>query len=389
MIKKRLFILLILLALTSIALIAFVSQKPVFSLSVEPKDSLILIDGKEVGKTQVKLRVVKGNHQIQAIKDGYHPYLQDVVINKNISQSIVLVPVQELVNPGKPVSLNIPAYSADLFWPVSSDTLIAVNQNNSFLIKIVKSVVSTLYAKPIYSYSFVNPLVALIEKGNLDKVAVLNIENGQSVNFNAKEISLVISVSLDPDVKTLFLLGKLDPAARTATLYSTPLDKFSPEPKGSFKADSVLSLPGNNILLTLTADAADLSKFSVFDITNDKYLYQGTGNGVLLSPYYENLAIYSTNAVGVVSLRSFVQKDFPFSFEKQKLFWKTQNILGILTNMLPGVKVSSINVESGIQTSAVEIPELSQVSVRSVLGYIENTLYLQDADGKIWPINLP
>lgn len=389
MTKKILFILLTLAALVSVLFIIFVSRRPTLTLSVEPKDATVLIDGKKIDKVQLKLRVAKGKHEIQAIKEGYHPYLQEITINENVSQSIVLIPIQEQVVQEQPIPLSIPPYSADLFQPISPDILIAINRNNSFLIKITKSGTTTLYAKPVYAYSFVNPYVALIEKGNLDKITVINIENGQLVSFDAKQVSPVISISLNPDGKSIFLFGKYNPATRAAILYLSPLNKFLPEEKGSFVADTVRSLPDNKIVLSLSADAADLSRFSVFDVTNAKYLYQTTGSGILVSPIYENLAVYSTNNVKVVSLSSFNQKTFPFSFENQKIFWKTQSSLGILTNSFPGIKVSLIDVQSGSQTSSIKIPQLDQISVRFILGYLENTLYLLDTDGKVWPVALP
>jgi len=389
MTKKILFILLTLAALASVLFIIFISRRPILTLSVEPKDATVLIDGEEAGTGPVKLRVTKGEHQIQVIKEGYHPYLQELMVNENTAQSVILIPIQEQTSPEQFVPLSIPPYSADLFQPISPDSLIAINKNNSYLIKITKSGTTTLYAKPVYAYSFVNPYVALIERGNLNKIAVINIENGQIISSDAKEVSPVISISLNPDGKSMFLLGKYNPATRASILYLSPLDKFLPEEKGSFVADAVQSLPDDKIVLSLSADAADLSRFSVFDLVNSKYLYQAKGNGILLSPYYESLAVYSSNNIAIVSLKSFKSKNYPFSFENQKIFWKTQSSLGILTNSFPGVKVSLIDIQSGSQTSSIKIPQLDQISVRFILGYLENTLYLLDADGKIWPIALP
>lgn len=389
MVKKRLLLLLILAALASVVFIVFSSREPVLTITIEPKDATVLIDGKKIDGAQKGVRVARGNHEIQAVKEGYYPYLQTMTVDGNASQAIILIPRQNGASQEPSAVLNVPSYSAGAFQPISSDTLIAINNNNSFLIKISKSGISTLYAKPVYSYSFVNPYVALIERGDLNKIAVINIETNQIITFDAKDISPVISISLNPDLKNMFLLGKHNPATRATVLYSNPLNKFLPEEKGSFFADSVQSLSGGSAILSLSADAANLSKFSVFDLVNSKYLYETKGNGALVSPYYENMAVYSTDNIAVVSLSSYIQKVYPFSSENQKIFWKTQNILGVLTNTFPGAKISFIDTQSGSQTSNIEVPQLNQVSVRFVLGYFENTLYLQDADGKIWSINPP
>ena len=380
---------LVLSTLASVLIIVFVSKEPTLTLSVEPKDATVLIDGKKLNNLQLKTRVSKGEHEIQVSKEGYRPYLQGTLVNKNTTLSIILIPAEEQVAKDQPLTLNVPPYAADFAQPASPDSLIAIDKKNFFLIRITKSGITTLYAKPVYSYAFVNPYVALIEKGGLDKIAIINIENGLVKNFDVKTILPVISISLDPSIKTVFLLGKHDPATRTATLYSSPIDKIILEDRGSFNADTIQSLLNNKIVFSLSADAADLSKFSVFDLVNSKYLYQTKGSGILTSPYYENLVVYSSSGISVVSLESFVSKKYPFSFGNQKVFWKTQSVLGILTNTFPGVKISSIDTQSGSQISNIEVPQLNQISVRFVIGYLEHTLYFMDADGKIWSVTLP
>ncbi len=389
MTKKIIIILTVLISITSLIFIFIVSKKPTLSLTIEPQGSTVLIDGAEIKNKALKIKVDQGIHEIQVVKEGYRPYQQEITIKEDYSQKIVLIPIDQEIVKEEPKILKISPYFAEDFRPISDKALIAINKNNSYLVKITDSGVTTLYSKPVYTYSYVYPFVALIEKGGQDKIVIINIENNQTKIYDARTISPIISIALETGAKKMFLLGKQDLSTRTSVLYTSPIEAFNPNEIGSFVADSLHSLPENKIVFSLSADAMDLSKFSVYDLSNSKYLYQTKGNGVLISPSFYNLVFYSSDNIILFNLDTTETKNHPFSFANQKVFWKDDNTLGILSNKYPGVSISLINFVSGYQTSNIDIPQLNQISIRFILGSYNNVLYLLDAEGKTWSVNLP
>lgn len=384
--RKKILILMSVLALLSVfVILALVGKKSTINIYAVPEDSTISIDNKDIGKGHITLRVANGTHQIQARMDGYNTYSEKMSVSKDASQTIILT--QNTQQQAGTVSIT--PFAAGSFQPVTTDTLIAIDSNNSNLIKIGKSGITTLYAKPVYAFSFANPYVALIEKGNRDKIAVINIENGNIKNFDVKSFAPVISISINSDIKNFYFLGELDPATRNSTLYLSPIDSFAPQNKGVYAADDIKALTNNKILLTLNADAADLSSFSIYDILNSKYLYRAKGNGAIISPYYKNIAIYSSNFLRTVSVSSLVEKPYSYSFDNQKVAWLDTDTLIVLTNKFPGVSFHKINIDTDSQTSNTELTKLNRVSVRFAIGVIDSNLFLQDSDGTVWSVNLP
>lgn len=386
--RKKILISLFVLALVSVFIIFIaINKNSTINIYTVPNDATISVDNKDLGKGHVTLSVTNGKHQIRAIKDGYNAYSESLQVSKNTSQTIILTPTQTA--PSQVGTVSITPYAATSFQPVSSDTLIAIDSNNSNLIKIGKDGTTTLYAKPVYAFSFVNPYVALIEKGNRDKIAIVNIEDGSVKNFDAKGVAPVISISMGGDIKNFYFLGNYNPATRNSSLYISSLDGFSPKNEGVYTADNVSALTGNKILLTATADAADSTNFSVYDVLNKKYLYNTNGAGALVSPSYKNLAVYSSDSLRIVSLGDFSEKSYDYSFTNQKVVWADADTLIVLTNEFPGVKFYKIDTLSNSQTSNTEVTKFNQVSVRFTIGVIEKNLYLQDSEGKVWLFNLP
>lgn len=377
--------------MSALALVSFfvilvlVGKKSTINIYAVPEDSNISVDDKDIGKGHVTLRVTNGTHQIRATRDGYNTYSEKMSINKDTSQTIILTQNTQQ----QAITVNTPPFAAGSFQPITTDTLIAIDSNNSNLIKIGKNGITTLYAKPVYAFSFANPYVALIEMGNRDKIAIVNIENGNIKNFDAKSFAPVISISINSDIKNFYFLGKLDPITRNSTLYINSLEDFNPQTKGVYAADNVKALADNKILLTLNADAADLSGFSIYSVVDKKYLYNTSGSGATISPSHKTVAFFSSNSLSSVSVDSLDKKDYGFSFTNQKIAWFDVNTLIILTNTFPGVQFNKIDTLSNSQTSKINIAKLSQISVRFVFGVIENNLFLQDSDGKIWSVNIP
>jgi hypothetical protein len=229
----------------------------------------------------------------------------------------------------------------------------------------------------------------LVEKGNRDKIAVINIESGSTKNFDAKDFSPIVSVSVGDDAKNFYFLGGYDTVTRNATLYTSSLDIFSPKSEGVCAADDIKALANNEVFLTLNADATDLSTFSIYDVSNKKYLYHTNGSGALISPSYKNVVIYSSTSLKIVSLNNLTEKFYNFSFINQKVVWFNPDILIVLMNGFPGVKFYKINASSNTQTSDYELTKLNQISVRFAIGVVENTLFLQDSVGKVWSAVLP
>lgn len=389
MTKKIIIVLTVLISIVSLVFIFIVSKKPTLSLIVEPQGSTVLVDGVEIKNKDLKIKTEKGVHEIQVVKEGYRPYQQEITIKEDYTQKIILVPIDQEIVKEDPKVFEISPYFAEDFRPISDQALIAINKNNSYLVKITDSGVTTLYSKPVYNYSYVYPFVALIEKEGQDKIVIINIENNQTKIYDARTLYPIISITIEAGAKKIFFLGKQDLSTRTSVLYSSPLENFAPSEIRSFIADSVQSLPENKIVFSLSADAMDLSKFSLYDLSSSKYLYQTKGNGVLISPSFYNLVFYSSDNIILLDLDTTKTKNYSFSFKNQKVFWKDDNILGILTNKYPGVNISLIDFISGYQTSNIDIPQLNQVSVRFILGSYNNTLYLLDAEGKTWSVSLP
>lgn len=386
--RKKILISMFILAVASIfAIFIFASKKSTINIYVVPDDAIINVDGKDVGHGHITLSVTNGKHQINVTRDGYNTYSESFPVSKDASQTIILTSVQSGQQPTGAV--NITPYSAVSLQPISTDTLIAIDSNNSNLIKIAKNGITTLYAKPVYSFSFVNPYVTLIEAENRDKMAVINIETGTIMSIDAKAYAPIISVSISSDASSFYFLGNYDTGTRNASLYTSPLISFSPSKEGDFIADGISSLPGNEILLTSSADAADSSSFSIYDTSNKKYLFNASGDGALVSPSGKNIAIYSSSSLGIISVADLSEKSFSFSFTNQKIVWADANTLLVLTNEFPGIKFYKIDCLSNSQTSESELAKLSQVSARYLIGVIANTLFLQDSTGKVWSVALP
>jgi hypothetical protein len=387
MFKKILIPLSVLAIIATVIIFAVINQKSVINIYTVPDDATISIDNKEVGKGHVSLGVTRGKHQVQAVRDGYNTYSESLSVTKDTTQTIALTPTQTLLQEVNTV--NVTPYAASSFQLVTPDTLIAIDSNNSNLIKIDKNGITTLYTKPVYAFSFVKPYVALIEKGDRGKIAVINIEKGSTKIFDATKEAPVVSISISGDAKNLYFLGNYNPANRSCSLFVNSLDTYSPTNKGVLAADGVSALNNGRLLLTFSADAADASVFAVYDVSSGKYLYRTSGSGAIISPSFKNLAIYSSTSLRGVSLESFAESPFDYSLEKQKVAWLDSDILVVLTNKFPGVEYRKINVTTDTQTSNTPINKFGNMSVRSALGIIGNTLYLQDSEGKIWSIRLP
>jgi hypothetical protein len=386
--REKIFILIFVLALILVSIFfVIINKKSTINIYVVPNNATVYVDNKEVGKGHITTRVTNGEHQIKATRDGYNTYSEDIPVSGDTSQTIILVSSQATQRPVGTV--NITPYAANSFQSTSSDTLIAIDSNNSSLIKIEKNQITTLYSKPVYAFSFVKPYVVLVEKGNRDKIAVINIESGSTKNFDAKDFSPIVSVSVGDDAKNFYFLGGYDTVTRNATLYTSSLDIFSPKSEGVCAADDIKALANNEVFLTLNADATDLSTFSIYDVSNKKYLYHTNGSGALISPSYKNVVIYSSTSLKIVSLNNLTEKFYNFSFINQKVVWFNPDILIVLMNGFPGVKFYKINASSNTQTSDYELTKLNQISVRFAIGVVENTLFLQDSVGKVWSAVLP
>jgi hypothetical protein len=386
--REKIFILIFVLALILVSIFfVIINKKSTINIYVVPNNATVYVDNKEVGKGHITTRVTNGEHKIKATRDGYNTYSEDIPVSGDTSQTIILVSSQATQRPVGTV--NITPYAANSFQSTSSDTLIAIDSNNSSLIKIEKNQITTLYSKPVYAFSFVKPYVVLVEKGNRDKIAVINIESGSTKNFDAKDFSPIVSVSVGDDAKNFYFLGGYDTVTRNATLYTSSLDIFSPKSEGVCAADDIKALANNEVFLTLNADATDLSTFSIYDVSNKKYLYHTNGSGALISPSYKNVVIYSSTSLKIVSLNNLTEKFYNFSFINQKVVWFNPDILIVLMNGFPGVKFYKINASSNTQTSDYELTKLNQISVRFAIGVVENTLFLQDSVGKVWSAVLP
>lgn len=295
--------------------------------------------------------------------------------------------------PPKKVSLratpieSLPGFSATSIVPTNINTLVGVERKTLSLIKITKNSVSTIHPEPVGSYSFDSPLVALLEKKQSEKITIIDISTNK-VRSISTTLAPIISIALVPNREEVFFLGKYSPSTRESKLYISSLEGFSPKELLSTKANKVEAISSSKVVLFEAADALDRSTISLFDVENNKTISTSTGNSFFVSPSHEKIAIQGSTSITILNLQTIATKRSRTLSGSVRVGWRDDSSLVILRNKLPGVEIAFLNTDTLESTPPLSIEALSQISAKSLVGIVENALFIEDSDGKLWEILL-
>lgn len=386
--KRLVFALFIIVTLLASLAIIFRPKGYNLTINAEPEGSAISVSGNLSASTKFEKKLPPGSYEIIVSKEGYITERQTIRLSQGTVFDIVLTKEIDASKLKTSQVTSVKPFSTTNLSPLTKDALVGIDQATSYLVKITQKSIATLYSKPVAFYSFVPPLVALVEVNDPTKIVLLDIEKGSLRAFSAEGLSPIVSVSLAPDLKSIYFLASYNANARNSKLFSSGIDVFSPKELFVTSADKVevASLP--QVILFESADALDKSSLTVFDVEKKRAVASLTGNSYLLSPTKGVVAVQSSNSIIFVNLNTFSKKIFPFS-SSNRYAWKNDLLVVLVKNRLPGVEISYLNGQSLTTTSSLPIVALESVSVRSVAGVIGDYLFLADTQGKLWQIILP
>jgi hypothetical protein len=257
----------------------------------------------------------------------------------------------------------------------------AINQIDGSLIKITPEETTTIYSKPVESFSHLNSSLAIIDKQNKNNLIIKNLNNNQNQTIDLKNISPIVSVSFSSNSAELYLLANLNVIKRTTDLYYLSLENPIPKKLTTTTATDLEVLSSQNILLFSYADGEDLSQVSIYNLPTSTTTFTKNANRYFTSPNKISICTISSQSFSIINLPDLSEQTLNIK-KALGVYWINDSELVILKNSNEGVVQATI---TPLTTNPIfkAIPSLKDKTLRSILGYADGQLYAINFYGQI------
>lgn len=329
-------------------------------------------------------KLKRGLYKVVIKKDGYIPEIREVNLNKDTNLQITML--RSLVNNTelsvKPVSFGSLLSKSGF----DEGVIYGINRENGFLVKFDGQKQTTIYNKPIEDYDIKGNTAVILERGNLSGIIVLDLTTLTQRTLNMKNVEPVTSVSLTEDSSSVFFLSGFSINGKISDINSVTLNGNELKTYSETSAQRLEVVNNDLILLYQENHAQDKNSINLYQLSTNKIVLKKTVNTYKLSPNKDYIFIQRLNNVEKVNIKDF--KNSTLSIKSGSRFvWKNNNTIILLKNNEGNVQYSILTTNPLNATSFQTLIEGS--AVLSAFGLVENKLYLQDYNNKMFSLNIP
>lgn len=388
-INKKILILFISIVILIFGAYFLMGKRFLLSISTYPQGSQININNKYRSSDTFSKKLTKDTYEVVVSKDGYvsQTFKFELTEDKNLVVSLNPAGVLDKVDVSR--FRGVGAYSVAEITKGEQDFLVAIDKRNNYLIKISNNSNSTIYGKPVYSYSFVYPYVALIEMQDMGKIVIVDLSKNNSVStFDAGIYSQVVSVSISKDAKNIYFLGNYDLKTGYSKLYKSSLNDFSASEIYTTQANVVNSLSDSYVLLLEQADGLDLSKTFLLSLSEFKVKYSSTCNYYKVSPSKKLVAVISSQRISLLDTDSLKTSIKSFS-NLVSVDWKNDITLLVVDKSGSDYKIYYLDINTLSLSEPFTQDVVNNLNIQSIVAIDNETLHYVDSSGNLNKISLP
>jgi len=282
--------------------------------------------------------------------------------------------------------------SIDPFVVVSSSAnvtesgdVISINRENGTLVKISKNNTKVLYPSPVFSFSFADPFVSLVEFENRNKIVVINIASNDSFTLETKETNNTISVSINADAQKIFFLSGFNARTGVSTLYTSSLNGFSPVALIDTAATKVEALSSSSVLLIEEGEASGLGKVHIYDTKNKRLSSAFSADKYSVSPGGLQLLLQTNGGFQLLNVASLSLSQTALPDGTRTVWESEEVVVNIKNTSRDSIEITKVKLLTG-EILSRKIAQTRQIV--NVIGITENELIASNIDGEIIKISL-
>lgn len=360
----------------------------ILTVTTQPQDALISINGFEEGRGNVKKAYPKGIVKISSELVNYIPDEREINLDSDKKITINLIKKIGLSSPPDKFRFkstqSVSIYSPNIINDVS---VTGYDKSLKMVFTANESAYTKIYTGDLSFYSFSDSYILFGDKNVKNKIFIYSTTDNKTTTVDVSEISPVIHASYVDSYDVLFLLGRYDPATRASNVYASKISEPGFQLITSTTSNSIEAIKDNLVILYEKLDGNDASFINILDLKTFNTVLSVTGNKYLISPSKKTLAIVSSDKISLVDLVGFSKRDIEFS-KTDKLVWNDEVSFILIHNKRPGVSYSYLETEFSEETKEVSIDELDGKTIKEIVGKSDKYLYLRDTEGAIWKISV-
>jgi hypothetical protein len=387
-INRKILILFAVFVVLILGIYFLAGNKYLLSISTYPQGSTISVNNKYKSESTFSKKLSKGTYEIIVSKEGYVSQTIKVELTKDENVVFSLKPANAVDQVEVSRFKNVGAYSIGDATKGEQDFLVAIDKRNGHLIKIDQGTISTIYAKPVYSFSFSYPLVALIEEADKSKIITIDLTNNKVSTLDASGSAPIVSVSLSKDVKSVYFLGNYDLRTRYSKLYKASLSKFVPEEIFTTQANIVNYLSESFILLLEEADGLDLSKAFILSLEDYKVKHTAMCNYYKVSSSREKIAFVSSQNITLFEINSLKTTSKSFS-NIESADWKNDITLLVVDKTNVEQKIYYLDTNALSLTEPFTQTAVNNMDILFIVALDNKTLHYINSSGTLNKVDLP
>lgn len=384
--NKKGFVLLLILTLLGLFIYTKTNSNPTLQIEVDAEDFLLTVKSENntyTSRSNFKGKVKKDLYTISVEKEGYIPEQRQMNIQSNTKVEIKLFKssLSEIQKSYKQENVK----QISMTEAIKNRDVYGIDRKNGNLIKIKDDGEEIIYTGKVKTYSIGENLIVLVDELNLNEIIKIDINTNKISRLEEKDLYPITSVAISDDDQTIFFLAGFKISDKMSSLYSMRSNGNTITKIIETSAQSINYLKKDIILLYEENHDLNKNRVILFNFNTNKEVLSKYTNKYNISPSGNNILLHKTNNIEILDTSNYRGRSQKIS-ESSRSIWKDDNTLFIFRNAENNIYYTKVTVEPFSVGNFSLLFE--KMSLQNIFGFLNNRIYLQDYENKIFSIEL-